>query len=140
MCIRDRVTVNRLMNRLSYVLFALLMGIAGVSIASVMFANVSERRRELGTFLALGATPRMVGRMIILKASAIGLIGGTIGLLVGVVAAYAVGGQYLDLSIAISPKAATLGVMVATAVAAVASYLPARRAARLDPCVCLQQL
>ena len=104
------------------------------------FANVAERRRELGTFLALGATPRMVGRMIILKASAIGLIGGTIGLLVGVVAAYAVGGQYLDLSIAISPKAATLGVIVATAVAAVASYLPARRAARLDPCVCLQQL
>ena len=72
--VEAQVTVNRLMNRLSYVLFALLMGIAGVSIASVMFANVSERRRELGTFLALGATPRMVGRMIILKASALSLI------------------------------------------------------------------
>lgn len=78
--------------------------------------------------------------MIILKASTIGLIGGAAGMLVGIVAAYTVGGRYLDLSVGISPLAAMLGPAVAIAVAVIASYLPARKAARLDPCACLQEL
>ena len=135
-----QITVNSVMNRLSYVLFALLMAIGGASIASVMFANVTERRRELGTLLALGATPGMVGRMIILKASAIGLVGGVTGLAVGVVMAFVIGGQYLDLSIGIQQQAALVGVAAAIVVATVASFLPARKAAQLDPCVCLQDL
>ena len=138
--VEAQVTVNRLMNRLSYVLFTLLMVIGGASIASVMFANVAERKRELGTLLALGATPKMVGRMIVLKATTIGVIGGASGLLVGIVAAYAVGGRFLDLSIGVSPQAAMIGLVVAVLVAAVASYLPARKASRLDPCACLQEL
>ena len=60
------------------------MVIGGASIASVMFANVSERKRELGTLMALGATPSMVSRMILLKASAVGLVGGFCGLTLGV--------------------------------------------------------
>ncbi len=138
--VEAQVTVNRLMNRLSYVLFTLLMVIGGASIASVMFANVAERKRELGTLLALGATPKMIGRMIILKASTIGLIGGTTGLLVGITAAYTIGGRYLDLSVGISSQAALVGLAVAIVVAALASYLPARKAAQLDPCMCLQEL
>ena len=82
----------------------------------------------------------MVGRMIILKASTIGLVGGVAGLAVGVVAAYAIGGQYMDLAVGIQPEAAMIGVAAATLVAAVASFLPARKAAQLDPCVCLQEL
>ncbi|MEP3478252.1 MAG: FtsX-like permease family protein [Fuerstiella sp.] len=138
--VEAQVTVNRVMNRLSWVLFALLMAISGASIASVMFANVTERKRELGTMLALGATPTMVGRMIILKASAIGLVGGIAGLAVGVIAAFAIGGQYQSLSVGIQPQAALVGVVVAILVAAIASFLPARKAAQLDPCVCLQEL
>ena len=66
------------MNRLSYVIFGILMLIGGASIASVMFANVAERRRELGTLMALGATPGMISRMILLKASTVGVVGGSL--------------------------------------------------------------
>ena len=58
--VQAQVTVNRTMDRLSYVIFGILMLIGGASIASVMFANVAERQRELGTLMALGATPTMV--------------------------------------------------------------------------------
>lgn len=135
-----QVTVNNVMNRLSYVLFTLLMAIGGASVASVMFANVTERKRELGTLLALGATPGMVGRMIILKAATIGLTGGVSGIAVGTVMAFAIGWQYFGLLVGIQPQAALVGVAVATLVAAVASFLPARKAAQLDPCTCLQEL
>lgn len=138
--VEAQVTVNRLMNRLSYLLFTLLMLIAGTSIASVMFANVAERKRELGTLLALGATPKMVARMIIFKASAIGLTGAVSGLLAGIFAAYSIGSRYLELTVGISPGAALTGVVVATLVATLASYLPARKAAQLDPCTCLHEL
>ena len=137
--VETQVTVNRLMERLSYVIFAILMLIAGASIASVMFSNVAERRRELGTLMALGATPSMVSRMILLKASAIGLIGGGAGLLLGIVMALLVGPYLLSLQITPSSQAILVGVFVAMVVSLGASYLPARRAAHLDPCLCFQE-
>lgn len=136
--VQTQVTVNRLMNRLSYAIFGILMVIGGASIASVMFANVAERRRELGTLMALGATPNMVSRMILLKASAVGVAGGICGLALGLVAAYVAGPQFLGVATSVSFNAVMTGMIVALMVAVVASYPPARKAAHLDPCLCFQ--
>lgn len=136
--VQTQVTVNGLMNRLSYAIFGILMVIGGASIASVMFANVSERKRELGTLMALGATPSMVSRMILLKASAVGVVGGICGLTLGVVAAYVAGPQILGVATSVSIDAVMTGMVVALIVAIVASYPPARKAAHLDPCLCFQ--
>ena len=136
--VQTQVTVNGLMNRLSYAIFGILMIIGGASIASVMFANVSERKRELGTLMALGATPSMVSRMILLKASAVGIVGGVCGLTLGVAAAYLAGPQILGVATSVSIDAVMIGMVVALIVAIVASYPPARKAAHLDPCLCFQ--
>ena len=137
--VQTQVTVNRLMNRLSYVIFGILMLIGGASIASVMFANVSERKRELGTLMALGATPGMVSRMILLKASAVGVVGGTCGLVLGMLAAFLAGPQILGVTTSVSFKAVMIGMIAALIVALLASYPPARKAAHLDPCLCFQE-
>ncbi len=136
--VQAQVTVNRLMNRLSYAIFGILMVIGGASIASVMFANVSERKRELGTLMALGATPSMVSRMILLKALAVGSVGGLCGLGLGLAAAIIAGPQLLGVATSVSVEAVMVGLIVAVIVAVVASYPPARKAAHLDPCVCFQ--
>ncbi|MEE2937641.1 MAG: FtsX-like permease family protein [Planctomycetota bacterium] len=136
--VQTQVTVNRLMNRLSYVIFGILMLIGGASIASVMFANVTERRRELGTLMALGATPGMISRMILLKASTVGVCGGVCGLGLGLVAAYVAGPQFLGVATNVSMQAVMIGLVVAVIVSLVASYPPARKAAHLDPCLCFQ--
>jgi putative ABC transport system permease protein len=138
--VQTQVTVNRLMNRLSYVIFAILMLIGGASIASVMFANVAERKRELGTLMALGATPGMVSRMILLKASAVGVIGGSCGLGLGLVAAFLAGPQFLGVTTSVSLNAVMIGMIVALIVSLAASYPPARKAAHLDPCLCFQDV
>jgi len=137
--VETQVSINRLMGRLSYVLFGILMLVGGAGIAGVMFANVSERRRELGTLMALGATPGLLSRLILWKASLIGLLGGVSGLVLGIAIAMAAGPWALDVATTPSTTAIFTGCVAALVVALIASYLPARRAARLDPCVCFQE-
>jgi putative ABC transport system permease protein len=138
--VQTQVSVNRLMDRLSYVLFGILMLVGGAGIAGVMFSNVSERRRELGTLMALGATPRLLSRLILWKASIIGLLGGLGGLAAGAAIAAVVGPWALDVAASPSWTAVGTGCVSALVVAWLASYLPARKAAALDPCLCFQEV
>lgn len=137
--VETQVSVNQLMSQLSYVLFGILMLVGGASIAGVMFANVSERRRELGTLMALGATPGLLSRLILWKASLIGSVGGMAGLLLGGLAAVLLGPTMMNVAARPSLLASVIGVGGAVAVTLLASYWPARRAAGLDPCVCFQE-
>ena len=136
--LETQIMVNQVMKRLSYAIFGILVLLGGASIASVMFANVAERRRELGTLMALGATPSMVSRMILLKAVVIGGIGGLCGLGLGIAAAYVAGPKFVGVATTVSFESVVAGLMIAVLVAVLASYPPARKAAHLDPCLCFQ--
>jgi putative ABC transport system permease protein len=138
--VETQVAVNRLMERLAYVLYAILIVVGGTSIASVMYANVSERRRELGTLMALGATPRTLARLILTKAFVLGLAGGLCGLALGSGLAVILGPRLLDVAVRPSLTSGLAAFAAAVVVALIASYLPARRAATLDPCVCFQDV
>lgn len=137
--VATQVSVNQLLGKLSYALFGILMLVGGASIAGVMFANVAERRRELGTLMALGATPGLLSRLILGKAALIGGVGGAAGLLLGVVAAAVIGPWAMDVVARPALTAVLLGLAGAVGVTLLASYWPARRAAALDPCVCFQE-
>ncbi|HBN74380.1 MAG TPA: ABC transporter permease [Planctomycetaceae bacterium] len=138
--VEAQVGMNRLMSRLSYLLFAILMLVGGASIASVMFANVSERRRELGTLMALGATPRYLQRLVLMKAAMIGIGGGLTGMIAGGVLAIVVGPSIVDVPLSISIPAIGWGLIISFLIAMIFSYLPARKAAHLDPSVCFQDV
>ncbi|MCA9077738.1 MAG: ABC transporter permease [Planctomycetaceae bacterium] len=133
--VETQVAVNGLMSRLSWVFFSILLLVGGASIASVMYANVTERRKEIGTLMALGASRRFVTRMFLGKATLLGVAGGIGGFLVGTVLASVLGPQLLGVSVRPMPGLLAIGIVTATLVAVAASFLPARRAAGLDPCL-----
>jgi putative ABC transport system permease protein len=135
-----QVAVNRLMTQLSYLFFAILLVVGIASIAGTMFANVTERRREIGTLMALGATPQLVARLFLGKALVIGLAGGVIGYVGGTVLAVGLGPTLAGISVEPVPSLAMVAVLVAAAVALVASYPPARRATLIDPCICFREV
>jgi putative ABC transport system permease protein len=137
--VQTQVAVNRTMNRLSFLIFALLVAIGGASTAAAMYSNVFERRREIGTLVALGASPGFVVRLFLGKAVLLGLAGGIGGALAGTLAAVLLGPQVLGSAVEPLPSLAVMGVAAAVAVSVAASFPPAFRAAGLDPCLCFKE-
>jgi putative ABC transport system permease protein len=135
-----QVAVNRLMTRLSLLFFAILLVVGAASIAGTMFANVTERRREIGTLMALGATPWLVTRLFLGKALFIGLVGGVLGYVCGTGLAVGLGPNLAGVSVKPVPSLAVIAMLLAAAVALSSSYLPARRAAIIDPCLCFREV
>ena len=78
-----QIKINRLMSNLSLMFLVIIVFVGGASIANYMYANVFERRREIGTLMALGADSWLVLRIFLLKALLLGLVGGVGGYVLG---------------------------------------------------------
>ncbi len=138
--VETQVSINRMMTRLSYLFLAILIAVGGASMASAMYANVMERRREIGTLMALGATRRFVTRLFLVKAGLLGLAGGLGGYLLGSGLALVLGPNFAGVAVQPIPSLALIAAGTAVLVSFAASYFPARRAAGLDPCLCFQEV
>jgi predicted permease len=111
--------------------------LAALGVFGVLSQAVAQRRREIGIRVALGAHPRDVLRAVLSHA----LVLVAAGLAIGLAGALALSRTMTSLLFDLSPRdpATLLGVAVLlAAVAFVASYLPARRAARVDPLIALR--
>jgi predicted permease len=106
--------------------------LAGVGIYGVMAYSVSQRRRELGIRLALGADPGSVQKLVVGEGLRLALLGTALGLAAAFGAAQLVKGMLYNVGV-LDPMAFVGVPTVLVAVAAVAVYLPARRAAAVDP-------
>ncbi|NQT18278.1 MAG: ABC transporter permease [Planctomycetes bacterium] len=135
-----QVKTNQMMGRLSMIFLVIIVLVGGASIANYMYANVFERRREIGTLMALGAGSSLILKMFLLKALLVGLAGGVGGCLAGTVLAVTLGPKLARIPVLPMPMLIFWATGISVAIALAASYFPARRAARLDPCATLQEL
>jgi putative ABC transport system permease protein len=138
--VQTQQKVNHLMSNLSLIFLAVLLAVGAASMASALYANVAERRKEIGTLMALGATPGLVLRLFLGKALVLGLAGGLGGYLIGSGLALWLGPQLANVAVRPLPSLALTATASAVAVSLLASLLPAWRAARLDPCVCFREV
>jgi putative ABC transport system permease protein len=138
--VATQVNVNRMMSQTSWFVLAISALVGGASLAGTVAANVRERRKEIGTLMAMGATPLFVARLFLLKAGWLGFAGGGLGCLLGIGLAIGMGPAWAGLSIRPLVGYSLLVVVGATLVALAAALIPARRAARIDPCVCFQEV
>jgi ABC-type antimicrobial peptide transport system permease subunit len=116
---------------------SLALVLAALGIYGVLAYSVAQRTREIGVRMALGARDGIVARMVVREG--LGMVG--LGLAIGVAGALAVTRVMASLLFDLSPTdpLTFVGVTVVLgAVAVLASYLPARRAARVDPIVALR--
>ena len=137
--VQTQVGVNRLMGNTTWFVLVVLVVVGGTSLAGAITANVRERRREIGTLMALGASPGFVQQLFLGKALILGLVAGAVGCLVGLAVAVVGGPVWAGVSVAILPATSLLAIVVATMLAVLSAWWPARKAATLDPCLCFQE-
>jgi putative ABC transport system permease protein len=132
--------VNDMMGRLSLIFLVIIVVVGGAGIANYMYANVFERRREIGTLMALGAESGLVLRIFLAKALLLGLAGGIGGFVIGTTLAVTLGPRLAGVTVLPMPVLALWAVGISTGIALAASFFPARRAARLDPVATFQEI
>jgi putative ABC transport system permease protein len=111
--------------------------VGGISIMNIMLVSVTERTREIGLRMAVGARRRDIRWQFLIEAVALASVGGLVGALLGAVAAVAIASK-AGWPILISPWAITLACGFAGFVGISFGFYPAQRAARLDPIVALR--
>ena len=109
---------------------ALLVG--GIGIMNIMLVSVTERTREIGLRMAVGARRRDILVQFLMEGVALALVGGAIGVGVGLGSSMAIS-YFANWRMLIAPEAIVLAFGFAAAVGIVFSFYPARKAARLDP-------
>ena len=137
--IRSQTEISEMATSISSMMTVLLASIAGVSlvvggigIMNIMLVSVTERTREIGIRLAVGAREADVLVQFLIEAAILSFIGGTIGVILGVVGG-AVIGKLMGASIKIDPVVITVAFLFSGGIGVFFGFYPARKAAALDP-------
>ncbi|QEG24675.1 ABC transporter permease [Mariniblastus fucicola] len=131
--VATQARVNSMMENLSLIFVAIIVVVGGAGIANYMFANVYERRREIGTLMSLGAESSLILRIFLLKALLLGVAGGVGGYLIGTLMAVTLGPRLAGVTVLPMPVLAFWAIGISVGITLLASYFPARNAARIDP-------
>jgi predicted permease len=136
--ILDRRLAPREFNlRLAATFAAIALVLAGVGVFGLMNYAVVQRTQEIGVRLALGAQPGQVQRMIMAQGLRLALTGIILGTAITLILAPVVRSQLYDVS-PFDPATAIVTILLLSAVAAVACYLPSRRVTIIDPVIALR--
>jgi putative ABC transport system permease protein len=111
---------------------AMSLVVGGIGIMNIMLVSVTERTREIGLRMAVGARPVDVMAQFLTEAILLCLAGGLIGLLLGVVITVVVS-QLAGWTVSIGVGTVALAILASGAVGVIFGFVPARRAARLNP-------
>jgi len=137
--VRTQSEVADLMNQTQGVMTMLLGGIAsvsllvgGIGIMNIMLVSVTERTREIGVRMAVGATESDVRQQFLVEAVTLSMMGGAIGILFGLVGSALIS-NFLSWPTLVSVRAIVTAAVFSAAVGIFFGYYPARKAARLDP-------
>ena len=137
--VRDMQEISDMVTKTTGVLTALLGAIAavsllvgGIGIMNIMLVSVTERTREIGTRLAIGALAREVLLQFLIESIVLATLGGLTGIVLGLGGAY-LATNSLSLPFVFQPHIVGLAFVFSALVGVVFGYLPARKAARLSP-------
>ena len=130
--VATRTATTNLMSKLLGAVAGICLVIGGIGIMNIMLVSVTERIREIGLRMAVGAGPGDVQRQFLAEAMLISLIGGVIGIAIGVVGALVVG-KLGDLPVELNAKVVMLAAAFSVGTGLFFGYYPARKASQLDP-------
>jgi putative ABC transport system permease protein len=126
------VVLTTIMQILIAIIASISLIVGGVGIMNIMLVSVTERTREIGIRMAIGATPEDVLIQFLIEAVVLALVGGLIGITLGISAAVFLG-WIANWPVVVQPGVVLLAFLVAAGVGVFFGYYPAMKASRLDP-------
>jgi putative ABC transport system permease protein len=106
--------------------------VGGIGIMNIMLVSVTERTREIGLRLAIGALEREVLLQFLIEAVVLAALGGVIGIVLATGASIGLS-RFMDVPFVFNPGVNLLSFVFSAGIGVLFGYFPARRAARLDP-------
>lgn len=137
--IRSQQELSTMMTSTSDMMSTLLAAVAGISllvggigIMNIMYVSVTERTKEIGLRMSIGAKGRDILAQFLIEATLISIMGGLLGVILGVAASYIVK-AVLSYPILIQPWSIVVSFLVCTIIGIFFGWYPARKASNLDP-------
>lgn len=137
--VRDMKEITKMLTGTTQLLTALLSAVAavsllvgGIGIMNIMLVSVTERTREIGVRLAIGALEHDVLTQFLIEAVALSSLGGLVGVALAVAASF-IAANLMQVPYIFNPSINLLSFLFSAAIGVIFGYFPARRAARLDP-------
>jgi putative ABC transport system permease protein len=137
--VSTQIETNQLMKKVTLVMLIIIFFVGGISIGNYIWANVNERKREIGILRMMGAKRSTIYKMFLLKALILGIAGGILGFLLGTLAGVVLG-PYLA-GIVVKPLYMYLlwSILLSVVISLVGSIIPTYLAAKFDPHSNLQE-
>lgn len=136
--VATRTATTRLMSLLLGAVATISLIVGGIGIMNIMLVSVTERIREIGLRMAVGAGPADVRRQFLAEAMLLSLGGGVLGIGIGIGGALLVG-RFSDLPTVLNSQVVLLAAGFSVATGLFFGYYPARKASELDPIDALRQ-
>lgn len=127
--------MESMMNSMGAVLIAIAaisLLVGGIGIMNIMLVSVTERTREIGIRKSLGAKQKNIMLQFVMEAGTVSCIGGIIGIILGSALSLAAG-KILDMNVSPSVEAIIVAFCVSVGIGIAFGFLPAKKAARLNP-------
>ena len=137
--VSTQIETNQLMRKVTLVMLIIIFFVGGISIGNYIWANVNERKREIGMLRMMGAERATIYKMFLLKALILGIAGGILGYLLGTLSGVILG-PYLA-GIVVKPVYIYLlwSILLSVAISLAGSLFPTYLAAKFDPHSNLQE-
>ena len=137
--VRNLADIAKARESAADVMTALLMSVAsisllvgGIGIMNILLVSVTERTREIGIRMAIGAKARHILLQFLVEAITLSVAGGIVGVVLGVTSGKAIS-YFAEWPTVVSPSAIAGSVVISAAVGVFVGFYPARKASRLDP-------
>ena len=128
-------TMTEMMDTMGMMLVAIAgisLLVGGIGIMNIMLVSVTERTREIGIRKSLGARQKHIMSQFVIEAGTISCIGGVIGIILGIIISK-IGGNLLDINAVPSVTAIIVSFTISAGIGIAFGFLPAKKAARLNP-------
>ena len=137
--VSTQIETNQLMKKITLVMLIIIFFVGGISIGNYIWANVNERKREIGILRMMGAGRWTIYKMFLLKALILGVAGGILGFLLGTLAGVILGPYLADIIVHPVYIYILWSVLLSVTISLAGSLFPTYLAARFDPHANLQE-